>query len=275
MNNSDTFLVNRSGQSHKVRLDTLKTSITEDVSQDITDLNNADAQLNQKVDSLTQTVNQNKIDSDSADTSLSNRISVLEGDAGPDLSGYATKQELGLETNARISNDSALDSKINTEINNRVNGDNTLSNEIDGVEQRVDSLETKVDALEAGGGVDLSAYIKTVDSDAADNNIRTEFRAKDNDLQANINAETAARVAGDNLLRNQINARSISPMDLGAAADENQDDTTYIQQCIDIVGDTGTPGQPGYVRGTRQTIDWVVGTIKLPVLSTLIRITFT
>ena len=174
MNNSDIFLVNRNGISHKVRLDTIRNDVNAPVNQEIADLKQKDIDLDRKIDILQLDVNQNEADSDAADAALSARIDALEADPGIDLSGYATKEQLNNEEAARIAGDNSLDSKITDETSARISGDNALGNEIDGVEQRVVILEGKVDDID---GVDLADYIKTVDSDAADDAVRSEFAA--------------------------------------------------------------------------------------------------
>lgn len=220
MNNSDLFLVSRNGISHKVRLDTLKSDVNNPVNQDIADLKQKDVDLDRKIDLLQLDVNQNEVDSDTADAALDARISALEGEPDVDLSGYATKQQLNNEEAARIAGDNSLDSKITNEANARIAGDNTLGNEIDGVEQRVNSLQEQLDALEAGGGTDLSGYATEAYSDSGDNAVRNEFKAADDDLQASINAEKAARIAGD---QNLLNRKIIAGDGLSGGGDLDND----------------------------------------------------
>lgn len=193
MNNSDIFLVNRGDVSHKVRFDKLKGDVTGEISQDITELKDADSDLNLKIDTVQLDVNQNERDSDIADVALGRRIDAL----ALEVENIDPTQG----NTAIYSRINQLQADVDSNESDSKAADTALSNRINAVQADVNKNE--------------------IDSDAADTALSNRIDV----LQAEVNQ--------NEIDIEQLESIVVNPLQFGAKADGVTDDSDAINAAID------------------------------------------
>ncbi len=145
-----------------------------EIADSINDDANVYTTLVSQINAVQTDVDSNEADSDAADAALSGRLDVLEADP-------TTQALLDQESADRVSGDNALNTRLVS-----LEADPTTATALAAVQSDVDQNESDSDAADAA----LSGRLDVLEADPT--------------TQALLDAETAARIAGDAALREEI-----------------------------------------------------------------------